>query len=231
MGFGSTTRFYPTAGPKSTTGPGRATEAYTRPCARNPTFRPRRLKTTRQEARRCTRRGADDAKYVGLGLRQARPRELDPTGLSMSDTRHVLEYLFGFSIIYIEFWASGHDDAPAWAILLDRYDLSNIDNMDRSGGADDSYEPIDGQNDSPRLGTPISKRGAVKRGDTGAIHRALDAVDAKHREVLILHFLEEMPFADIAAVVDCPAGTVKSRVFYAKQALREILIGGSYGGT
>ena len=133
-----------------------------------PNFDPHRPRTTHQEARRRTRRGADDAKHVGLGLRQARPRELDPTGLSMSDTWHVLEYLFGFSIIHIEFWASGHDDAPAWAICWTRYDLSNIDNMDRSGGADDSYEPIDGQNDSPRLGTPISKRGAVKRGDTGA---------------------------------------------------------------
>ncbi len=65
--------------------------------------------------------------------------------------------------------------------------------------------------------------------DAAAIHRALDALDARHREVLVLHFLEDMPLADIAAVVGCPVGTVKSRVFYAKQALREVLLRGGYG--
>jgi len=65
--------------------------------------------------------------------------------------------------------------------------------------------------------------------DAAAIHHALDALDAKHREVLILHFLEDLPLADIAAVVGCPAGTIKSRVFYAKQALRETLVRGGYG--
>ena len=64
--------------------------------------------------------------------------------------------------------------------------------------------------------------------DAAAIHGALDALDAKHREVLILHFLEDMPLADIAAVIGSPVGTVKSRVFYAKQALREVLIRGGY---
>jgi RNA polymerase sigma-70 factor, ECF subfamily len=64
--------------------------------------------------------------------------------------------------------------------------------------------------------------------DAAAIHCALDSLDAKHREVLILHFLEDMPLADIAAVTDCPVGTVKSRVFYAKQALRETLLRGGY---
>jgi RNA polymerase sigma-70 factor (ECF subfamily) len=65
--------------------------------------------------------------------------------------------------------------------------------------------------------------------DAAAIHRALDALEPKHREVLILHFLEEMPLGEIAEVVGCPTGTVKSRVFYAKQALREVLVGGGYG--
>jgi RNA polymerase sigma-70 factor (ECF subfamily) len=65
--------------------------------------------------------------------------------------------------------------------------------------------------------------------DAGAIHRALDALDARHREVLVLHFLEDMPLADVAAVTCCPVGTVKSRLFYAKQALREVLLRGGHG--
>jgi RNA polymerase sigma-70 factor, ECF subfamily len=67
--------------------------------------------------------------------------------------------------------------------------------------------------------------------DAAAIHRALDALDNDHREVLILHFLEDMALADIAAVTGCPVGTVKSRVFYAKRALRGVLLRGGYGTT
>jgi RNA polymerase sigma-70 factor (ECF subfamily) len=64
--------------------------------------------------------------------------------------------------------------------------------------------------------------------DAVAVHRALDVLDAGHREVLVLHFLEDMPLADIAAVVGCPEGTVKSRLFHAKPALREVLLRGGH---
>lgn len=65
--------------------------------------------------------------------------------------------------------------------------------------------------------------------DAAAVHRALDALAADHREVLILHFLEDMALADIASVTGAPLGTVKSRLFYAKRALREVLLRGGYG--
>jgi RNA polymerase sigma-70 factor, ECF subfamily len=77
--------------------------------------------------------------------------------------------------------------------------------------------------------TPASAEESFTAEDAAAIHSALDALDAKHREVLILHFLEDLPLADIAAIIGCPAGTVKSRVFYARKALREVLLRGGYG--
>jgi RNA polymerase sigma-70 factor (ECF subfamily) len=67
--------------------------------------------------------------------------------------------------------------------------------------------------------------------DAAAIHRALDTLDFKHREVLVLYFLEDLPLGEIAGAIGCPPGTVKSRIFYAKQALREILNRGGYGNT
>ena len=65
--------------------------------------------------------------------------------------------------------------------------------------------------------------------DAAAIHRALGEVGVKHREVLVLHFLEDLSVAEIAEVVGCSEGTVKSRIHYAKRAMKEILSGGSYG--
>lgn len=59
--------------------------------------------------------------------------------------------------------------------------------------------------------------------DVARIHTALNTLVPEHREVLILRFLEEMSYEEIARVVDCRVGTVRSRIHYAKRALREII--------
>ena len=61
--------------------------------------------------------------------------------------------------------------------------------------------------------------------DAAAVHRALDTLEVKHREVLVLCFLEDMTIAEIASVVGCPEGTVKSRIHHAKRALKAALRG------
>lgn len=53
------------------------------------------------------------------------------------------------------------------------------------------------------------------------VHRTLESLSREHREVLTLRFLEQMEIEEIAAVVECAAGTVKSRLHYAKAALRK----------
>jgi RNA polymerase sigma-70 factor (ECF subfamily) len=59
--------------------------------------------------------------------------------------------------------------------------------------------------------------------NAAAIHAALNQIGLHHREVLVLHFLEDLSLAEIAKVVGCSEGTVKSRIHYAKQAMKEIL--------
>lgn len=59
--------------------------------------------------------------------------------------------------------------------------------------------------------------------DAAALHAALQQLDIPHREVLVLHFLEALSIAEMAAIVDCPEGTIKSRLHHAKRALRAIL--------
>jgi RNA polymerase sigma-70 factor (ECF subfamily) len=65
--------------------------------------------------------------------------------------------------------------------------------------------------------------------DAAAIHEALNELGPKHREVLVLYFLEDFSVAEIAIIVGCSGGTVKSRIHYAKRAMKEILSGGGYG--
>ena len=64
--------------------------------------------------------------------------------------------------------------------------------------------------------------------DAVLVHRALDELEPKHREVLVLYFLEEFSISEIAGVTGVPEGTVKSRLHYAKKAMREVISGGIY---
>jgi RNA polymerase sigma-70 factor (ECF subfamily) len=65
--------------------------------------------------------------------------------------------------------------------------------------------------------------------DAAAIHAALSEIGLKHREVLVLHFLQDLSMADIGQIVGCTEGTVRSRIFYGKRAMKEILKRGGYG--
>ena len=65
--------------------------------------------------------------------------------------------------------------------------------------------------------------------DAALLHRLLATLDVRHREVLVLHFLEDMPVDQVANVVGCPPGTVKSRIYHAKRALKEALLRHGHG--
>lgn len=60
-------------------------------------------------------------------------------------------------------------------------------------------------------------------GDAAQIHTAMDQLSEEHREVLVLRFVEEMTYEQIADVVQCPLGTVRSRIYQAKVRLRHLL--------
>ena len=57
--------------------------------------------------------------------------------------------------------------------------------------------------------------------DAKLLHNALNKIQPYHREVLTLSFIEQMSYQQIAEVVGCSIGTVRSRIFYAKQSLRK----------
>ena len=52
------------------------------------------------------------------------------------------------------------------------------------------------------------------------LHHCLDALSPEHREVLVLRFLEEMSYEEIARVTGSAPGTVRSRIHYGKRALK-----------
>lgn len=74
----------------------------------------------------------------------------------------------------------------------------------------------------------ISREGETQTGLT-ALHyqdlmqRGLEKLSEDHRAVLVLHDLEELPQKEIAEILAIPVGTVKSRLFHARSAMRKFL--------
>jgi RNA polymerase sigma factor (sigma-70 family) len=71
----------------------------------------------------------------------------------------------------------------------------------------------------------MDAKATLKSEEIAAVHQALDHLDLKLREVLTLYFIEDLSIAEVAGIVGIPEGTVKSRLYHARQALRERLKG------
>ena len=57
------------------------------------------------------------------------------------------------------------------------------------------------------------------------VRDCVQALTEKHRAAIHLAFFEDLGYAQIADVLNCPEGTVKTRVFHAKELLRRCLGG------
>jgi RNA polymerase sigma-70 factor (ECF subfamily) len=60
------------------------------------------------------------------------------------------------------------------------------------------------------------------------IREALTKLSAQHREVIELTFYQGFSYPEIAEILGCPVNTVKTRTFYARKQLQELL---GAGGT
>lgn len=65
---------------------------------------------------------------------------------------------------------------------------------------------------------------AARFEDAELIHFGLSRIGWAEREVLTLHFLDDLSVAEIADVLGIPTGTVKSRLHRAKSELRQVLV-------
>lgn len=70
---------------------------------------------------------------------------------------------------------------------------------------------------------PDGAAGLEREELAGAVRSALARLPAEHREILVLKEMEEMRYAEIAAALEIPRGTVASRLHHARAALRKAL--------
>ncbi len=52
-----------------------------------------------------------------------------------------------------------------------------------------------------------------------AIEKGLTGLSVNHRAVIVLHYLQGFSLSEIGYILDCPVGTIKSRLFHARRVL------------
>lgn len=70
---------------------------------------------------------------------------------------------------------------------------------------------------------PYPEAATVEQEWRQILQRAIDALPPAHRVVIILHYLDGLSLKEIAYVTNVPEGTVKSRLYYARERLRDVL--------
>lgn len=58
----------------------------------------------------------------------------------------------------------------------------------------------------------------------GLVHEAIDKLEFRQRATLVLFYLYDFGLVEIAEIMDCPVGTVKSRLHHARKNLRRELL-------
>ncbi|MGI1679707.1 MAG: RNA polymerase sigma factor [Cellvibrionaceae bacterium] len=126
--------------------------------------------------------------------------------------------------VMVEVWKSAHRYAgkskvTTWLIGIAHHKV--VDMYRKKGRAnltelDDSIEDESPISDLEGLISQLS--------DSRVLHKALANLPELHREILHLVFFEDMNYAEISEILNIPEGTIKSRVFNAKNKLKDVLI-------
>lgn len=81
--------------------------------------------------------------------------------------------------------------------------------------------PMDAEEDRSAVGSYDDPDGSIA--DAQAFDRAFERLPVEQRALLVAHHLEGKPLTDIAAELEVPVGTVKSRLHTARAALERSL--------
>lgn len=81
-------------------------------------------------------------------------------------------------------------------------------------------EPVADHEADPGL---LPDEGVARRARIDAFRRLLDRLPEKKRTVFVLHEIEGLAPAEIAEIVDAPVLTVRTRLFYARRELAEMM--------
>lgn len=127
---------------------------------------------------------------------------------------------------FFDIWRSaaryaGEGSAEGWIRHIVRNKAIDLirKNRERLASSDDEAAAFEARADE--ADTPADHAETISMGDE--LRRQLARLSSEHRETVWLCYFEEKPLAEIAAIMDCPENTVKTRLFHARRQLRTLL--------
>ena len=81
---------------------------------------------------------------------------------------------------------------------------------------EETAEAIEDTSDTPDVTLEKKEKGEV-------IRKCLTSLSAEHREIIDLVYYHEKSVEEVAEIVGIPEATVKTRMFYARKKLAELL--------
>lgn len=128
--------------------------------------------------------------------------------------------------VFLEVWRhassyEGRSTVATWMLSIARNRAASLMRKRRDEALDDEQAAaVPDDADDPEV--------AAQKGDkAAAIRRCMARLSADHREIVDLVYYHEMSVSEVAEVTGIPEATVKTRMFYARKKLSELLIDAS----
>jgi RNA polymerase sigma-70 factor (ECF subfamily) len=119
-------------------------------------------------------------------------------------------------------------DARCWLLAIVRNTCCTWLDRNRRGEPESLMEE-DLEEFASEDGDP--QRQLIRQADAEEVRRAIDALPAAYREMVVLRELEGLSYKEIAGVAGVPIGTVMSRLARARKQLEERLGAADRGGS
>jgi RNA polymerase sigma-70 factor (ECF subfamily) len=126
------------------------------------------------------------------------------------------------SEVFLDVWRQadrfeGRSTVSTWLLAIARFKaLSALRRKPDEELDDESAAAIEDDADDPEVALAKKDRSAV-------IRKCLTGLSAEHREIIDLVYYHEKSVEEVAEIVGIPQNTVKTRMFYARKKLGEML--------
>jgi RNA polymerase sigma-70 factor (ECF subfamily) len=141
-------------------------------------------------------------------------------GLRLVRDEQIAEDLI--SEVFLDVWRQagkfeGRSAVSTWLLAITRFKaLSALRRRKDVELEDDAANAIEDTSDDPEV--TVQKKDASQ-----ALRKCLTAFSAEHREIVDLVYYHEKSVEEVAEIVGIPGNTVKTRLFYARKKLADLL--------
>lgn len=126
------------------------------------------------------------------------------------------------SEVFLDVWRQagkfeGRSAVSTWMLSIARFKaLSALRRRPEAELDEETAERIEDEADDPETALAKKDKGAL-------LQKALSGLSTEHREIIDLVYYHEKSVEEVAGIVGIPAATVKTRMFYARKKLSELL--------